>query len=83
MIESQATLMARTTTVVNFSAPPKLAKQIEIQAKKEGRTKSELIRKALESYMFKSRLRDFQKVGSAIAEKLGLESYDDIEEYFG
>ena len=73
--------MTRTTTIVNFSAPPKLAKQIKMQAKKEGRTKSELMRRALESYMFKNDLRELQKYGREIAEKLGLETYDDIEEY--
>ncbi|MFV1917073.1 MAG: ribbon-helix-helix protein, CopG family [Patescibacteria group bacterium] len=73
--------MARTTTIVNFSAPPKLARQIEMQAKKEGKTKSELLRKALESYLFKKDFRELQKYGRTIAEKLGLETYDDIEEY--
>lgn len=75
--------MSRATAIINFSAPPQLARKIEQQAKKEGATKSGLLRKAVESYLFKSRLREFQKVGSAVAEKLGLESYDDIEEYFG
>jgi len=75
--------VTRTTTIVNFSAPPKLAKKIEKQAKKEGTTKSELLRKAMESYLFEKELRELQKVGSSLAEKLGLESYDDIEEYFG
>lgn len=73
--------MSRTTTIVNFSAPPKLAQQIDKQAKKEGRTKSELMRKALESYLFKKDLRELQRYGRTIAEKLGLETYDDIEEY--
>lgn len=75
--------MTRTTAVINISAPLKLAKEIERQAKKEGKTKSELLRDAYESYVFRKKLNEFQKVGSAIAEKLGLESYDDIEEYFG
>lgn len=73
----------RSTTIINISTAPKLAKEIEKQAKKEGKTKSELLRDAFESYMFDKRLREFQKVGSALAEKLGLESYDDIEDYFG
>lgn len=73
--------MTRTTTIVNFSAPPQLAKQIEKRAKKEGRTKSELMRKALESYLFKKDLRELQRYGRTIAEKLGLETYDDIEKY--
>ena len=75
--------MARSTTIINISAPPKLAKEIERQAKKESKTKSELLRSAFESYLFEKKWREYQKVGSALAERLELESYDDIEEYFG
>ena len=75
--------MARNTVVVNFSAPPALAKNIVRQAKKENKTKSELLRNAFESYMFEKKLREIQAYGRVIAEKLGLESYDDIEEYLG
>jgi len=73
----------RSTTVINISAAPKLAKEIERQAKKEGKTKSELLRSAFESYMFRMKLREYQKVGRVIAQKLGLETYDDIEEFLG
>ncbi|OGM31509.1 hypothetical protein A2803_02105 [Candidatus Woesebacteria bacterium RIFCSPHIGHO2_01_FULL_44_21] len=75
--------MPRTTTIINFSAPPKLAKQIKAEAKRENKTQSELLRDAFSSYMFKKQLRKFQARGAAIAEKLGLETYDDIEEFFG
>lgn len=75
--------MTRTTAIINFSAPPKLAKEIEKQAKKEARTKSELLRSAFESYMFRKKLREYQKVGRVIAQKLGLETYDDIEKFLG
>jgi metal-responsive CopG/Arc/MetJ family transcriptional regulator len=73
----------RSTTIINISAEPKLAKEIEKQAKKEGKTKSELLRDAFKSYLFDKKLRDLQTYGRVVAEKLGLESYDDIEEYFG
>ena len=75
--------MPRNTVVVNFSAPPALAKQITKQAKKEKKTKSEFLRKAFKSYMFEKRLREIQAYGRVVAEKLGLESYDDIEKYCG
>ena len=75
--------MSRSTTIINISAPPKLAKEIERQAKKESKTKSELLRDAFESYLFDKRLRELQAYGRVVAEKLELESYDDIEEYFG
>jgi len=75
--------MARTTTIINFSAPPSIARLIVQQAKKEGKTQSELLRDAFESYMFAKKLRKFQETGKIIAQKLELESYDDIEKYFG
>lgn len=75
--------MARTTTVINFSAPPALAKMIAQRAKQENKTKSELLRDAFQSYLFDQKLKEFQEVGRALAQKLGLESYDDIEKYFG
>lgn len=73
--------MTRNTAIINISAPPKLAKKIEKQAKKEGKSKSELLREAFESYMFNRRLSELQSFGRTIAEKLGLETYDDIEEF--
>ena len=75
--------MARSTVVVNFSAPPALAKKISKQAKKEKKTKSEFLRNAFESYIFEKKLREIQAYGRVIAEKLELESYDDIEKYCG
>ncbi|MBU0569203.1 hypothetical protein KKB40_00285 [Patescibacteria group bacterium] len=75
--------MSRNTVVVNFSAPPALAKQIMKQAKKENKTKSAFLRTTFESYMFEKKLKEIQVYGRVIAEKLGLESYDDIEEYLG
>lgn len=75
--------MARKTAIINFSVPPKLAKMIARQAKLEKKSKSELLRDAFKSYIFDQKLKKFQEVGRALAQKLGLESYDDIEEYFG
>lgn len=75
--------MQRSTVIINFSAPPKLAETIKKQAKLEGKTRSELLRNAFESYVFEKKLGEFQKVGKEIAQKIGLESYDDIEKYFG
>jgi len=75
--------MPRTTTIINFSAPPKLAKEINQLAKKEGKTRSELVRDALASYAFRMRLEKIQMKARVMAEKLGLETYDDIEKFFG
>jgi len=73
--------MPRNTVVINFSAPPALATQITKVAKKEGRTKSELLRTAFLAYSFDKELERFQMMGQIISQKLGLESYDEIEEY--
>lgn len=73
--------MSRTTTVINFSAPPDFALMIDRWAKKESKTKSELLRDAFVAYTFDQRLKQMQIVGREIADKLGLESFDEIEEY--
>ena len=75
--------MPRKTTIINFSAPPAIARMIVKQAKLEEKTKSELLRDAFFSYMFSQRLKTIQEAGKMIAQKFGLESYDDIEKYVG
>lgn len=75
--------MARNTTIINFSAPPKLAKMIARRAKQEKKTKSELLRDAFLSYTYDQRLKEIQEIGKEIAQKLNLESYDDIEKFVG
>ncbi len=73
--------MNRTTAIINFSASPDIAKQISMTAKSEGRSKSELLRDAFLSYSFDKKLANLQQIGQILAQKIGLESYDQIEEY--
>lgn len=73
--------MSRNTIVLNFSAPPSLAKNIDRQAKKEDKTRSQLLRDAFKSYIFKTKLESLQQKGSVMAQNLGLESYDQIEKF--
>lgn len=75
--------MARTTMIINFSASPSLAKMVAQQAAKEQRSKSELLRDAFGAYLFDQRLKKLQETGKILAQKLGLDSYDEIEEYVG
>ncbi|MBV8136122.1 MAG: ribbon-helix-helix protein, CopG family [Deltaproteobacteria bacterium] len=63
----------RTTKVTSLSLPPKLLRQAEILARREGRTKSELLREALRRYVADSRWREVQEFGRAQARKLGIE----------
>jgi hypothetical protein len=75
--------MSRNTTIINISAEPEFAKLLADQAKKSKKSQSQLLREAFESYMFEEDLLEIQKVGRIFAEKHGLESYDDIEKFFG
>ena len=71
----------RNTAVLNFSVPLSLAKAIDQLAKKEDKTRSELLRDAFRVYTFQSRLESLQVKGSILAQHLGLESYDEIEQF--
>lgn len=73
--------MTRNTTIINFSAPPDLALQITQTAKQENVSKSRLLRQAFQTYLFDKKLTKLQEYGQVIAEKLGLETYDQIEQY--
>lgn len=75
--------MPRNTTIINISADPAFAEELVALAKREKKSKSQLLREAFESYKFKRDLRALQKKGRIIARKLGLKTYDDIEAYLG
>jgi metal-responsive CopG/Arc/MetJ family transcriptional regulator len=65
-------------TKVSLSLPGKLAGQAERVAKREGRTRSALLREALKLYLAESKWRELRKYGAAQAGKLGL-AEDDVE----
>ncbi|MBI5555566.1 MAG: ribbon-helix-helix protein, CopG family [Elusimicrobia bacterium] len=71
--------MSRTTKVWNISLPPDMAEQAEAVAKKEARTKSELVREALRQYMWSIRWKDLQAYGQKKAKDLGLRE-EDVEQ---
>ncbi|MGO9605812.1 MAG: CopG family ribbon-helix-helix protein [Candidatus Binataceae bacterium] len=66
----------RTTKVTSLSLPPKLLREAERLARREGRTKSELLREALRRYVADSRWRQLQEFGRSQARKLGIEEVD-------
>jgi len=68
--------MSRTTKVWNISLPPDMAEQAEAVAKKEARTKSELVREALRQYMWSIKWKDLQSYGQKKAKELGLREDD-------
>ena len=66
----------RTTKVTSQSLPPKLLREADRLARREGRTKSELLREALQRYLADSRWRELQEFGRLQARKLGIEESD-------
>jgi CopG family transcriptional regulator/antitoxin EndoAI len=66
----------RTSKVTSLSLPPKLLREAERLARREGRTKSELFREALRRYLADSRWRELQEFGRSQARKLALKESD-------
>jgi CopG family transcriptional regulator/antitoxin EndoAI len=68
----------RTSEVISITLPPKLLREAERLARKEGRTRSELFREALRRYLAEQSLRELQRYGAQQAKKLGVESDEDV-----
>jgi len=66
----------RASIATSLSIPPKLLREAERLAKREGRTRSELMREALRRYMADSRWRELQEFGRTQARKLGITEAD-------
>jgi CopG family transcriptional regulator/antitoxin EndoAI len=65
-----------------MSLPPDLLKEAERLAKKEGRTKSELLREALRRYIEERKWQDLQSYGTRRARRLGAAA-EDVERLVG
>ena len=70
-------------SIINFSVPRSLEEEITILAKKENKTKSELLREAFYTYKFTKAWAEIRSLGQLTAEKFNLESFDDIESFAG
>ncbi len=68
--------MSRATKVWNISLPPEIAKEAEVVAKKEARTKSELVREALRQYLWSAKWKGLRAYGQKKVRKLGLREED-------
>jgi len=66
----------RTTKLLTVSMPPRLYNTVTKLAKREDRTKSELIREALRQYVWSRNLRDIQGYGQKKAGALGITEND-------
>ena len=70
-------------SIITISVPKALEKQIEALAKKENRTKSELLREAFRVYTLQ---RDWARIrmwGDEMARRMGIETVDDVERIAG
>ena len=66
----------RTTKLLTVSMPPRLYDTVTKLAKREDRTKSELIREALRQYVWSRNLRDIRGYGQKKAGELGITEND-------
>ncbi len=71
--------MGRTTSVISISIPPNIEEKIDELVKKEGLTRSELIREALRRYIEDKELEKLVKYGRRKAIEKGI-TEDQIED---
>lgn len=73
--------MRKVAATVSFSVDTELRDDLDKLAKEQKRSKSDLFREMYNYYQFKMALRGVQEQGVLIAEKLGLETDDDVYEF--
>ena len=71
--------MGRTTKVISLSLPPEMAEKIKELMKKEGRTRSELIREALRRYVEEQEWKEIYRYGEMKAKEKGI-TEDQVED---
>ena len=71
--------MARITKTVTLSLPPEMDKKISALMKKEGRTRSELLREALRRYMEEQEWKETLRYGRMRAKEKGI-TEDQVED---
>lgn len=69
--------------IINISAPVALAREMKVVAKEENKTISELLREAFRIYQYRKDWKRIRSLGNEIANRMGIESYDDIEKIAG
>jgi len=68
--------MGRTTKTISLSVPPEMAEKIKELMKKEGRTRSELIREALRRYVEEQEWKEIYRYGERKAREKGIKKED-------
>lgn len=69
--------------IINISVPAAIAKQITALAKKENKTKSELMREAFRKYQLDKDWAKIRRWGEETAQRMGIETVDDVERIAG
>lgn len=69
----------RTTKPITISLPAPLVREAERAAREESRTRSDLVRDALQQYLASRRWQRLRRWGSETAQRLGLKTEADLE----
>ena len=69
--------------ILNVSVTPTIKKEVTSIAKKEQKTKSEVVRDAIRQYSISRSLSETYAYGRERAQSLGIETYEDIERIAG
>ena len=69
----------RTTKPITVSLPADLVRETQRVAKEESRTRSDLIRDALQQYLASRRWRRLRQWGAETADRLGLKTEADLQ----
>jgi len=68
--------MGRTTKIISLSILPEMAEKIKELMKKEGRTRSELIREALRRYIEEQEWKEIYRYGEIKTKEKGIREED-------
>lgn len=69
--------------ILSFSLSEQDASTIDQLAKEQNRSRSQIVKDALALYTFNVAWQQFRQTGDRIAKRLGIESDDDVEVFFG
>lgn len=70
-------------SITSISLPDEQIESLAALAKEQNRSRSQIVKEALEFYAFENKWRNFRQIGDLIAKKLGIESDDDVETIAG
>jgi metal-responsive CopG/Arc/MetJ family transcriptional regulator len=69
----------RRSTVASFSLPPDVIRYTDEIARSESKSRSEVVREALETYYTSKQWDDLQAYGAGRAKRLGIRDEKDVE----